>query len=142
MLASSSALPRAKNIFASVSRQWPRFRDRIWAKTAMGPGGNSVPGPSAQYSAVTFSASVRSAVSSTAVWISAVLKEPSGFFGGPGTLYCNGEMRENEAILPQCGVSGLWTPPPQLVASGAGSGTHRGCQYQRLLALFHWFFGE
>src|SRR5215207_9463684 len=59
MLASMSALPRAKNNLASVSRLWPRLRDRTWVISAQWPGGNSDLGPSAQYSAVTFWRSLR-----------------------------------------------------------------------------------
>jgi hypothetical protein len=72
MLASIRALPRVKNILASVSTVWPRLRDSTWANTARWPGGNSVFGPSAQYSAVTLPLSVRSEVSLYACWISAV----------------------------------------------------------------------
>src|SRR5215211_2829049 len=39
MLASMSALPKAKNTLASVSRLWPRRRDRTWVIRAQWPGG-------------------------------------------------------------------------------------------------------
>ena len=73
MPASISALPSAKNIFTSVSRLKWFLRDRASANSAMCPGGNAVPGPSAQYSAVTFLRSVRLLVSARAWAMSAVL---------------------------------------------------------------------
>src|SRR5215211_4402738 len=70
MLASSRALPSAKNSLTSRSRLLLRMRDRAWANVAMCPGGSSVWGPSAQYSALTFWASVRLEVSRRAVSMS------------------------------------------------------------------------
>ena len=48
MLASSSALPRAKNPLALTSRLRPPAREAAWATIAQCPGGSSDPGPSAQ----------------------------------------------------------------------------------------------
>jgi hypothetical protein len=48
MLASRSALPRAKNPLALVSRPSPPAREAAWAIIAQCPGGSSEPGPSAQ----------------------------------------------------------------------------------------------
>src|SRR6266511_1829352 len=110
MLESSSAVPSAKNIFASVSTVLPRFRERAWANTPAWPGGNSVRGPSAQYSALAFLTSSRLLVSASTVSMSVGLQQlPSGLFGGPGTLYWIAERDANGVILPHCGVSGFWT---------------------------------
>jgi len=51
MLASSSALLRAKNSLASWPRVWPRRRATSWAIRFQWPGGVTLPGPSAQYQA-------------------------------------------------------------------------------------------
>ena len=48
MLASSSALLRAKNPLALASRVSPPAREAAWATIAQCPGGSSEPGPSAQ----------------------------------------------------------------------------------------------
>jgi hypothetical protein len=56
-------LPSAKNSLTSWSTVSLRMRDNASLKVTMWPGGNAVPGPSAQYSAVTFWASVRLEVS-------------------------------------------------------------------------------
>src|SRR4030095_14248183 len=109
MLESSIALPSAKNSLVSVSRLWPRFRERAWANTAVWPGGNSVRGPSAQYSALAFLTSSRLLVSARAVSMSVGLQQvPSGFLGGPGTLYWIADSDANGGMLAHCGVSGRW----------------------------------
>src|SRR5215211_4548643 len=86
MPASSTALLSTKNILASVSRLWPRLRDRACAITAQWPGGNSDLGPSAQYSAIIFLVSVRLLVSARAVSMSFGSNEPSASCGGPGGM--------------------------------------------------------
>src|SRR5688500_9840879 len=85
MPASRTAWPSTKNILASVSMLWRFLREMACAITAQWPGGNSDPGPSAQYSAVIFLASVRLLVSSRAVTMSlgSYWLVP-GSFGGPG----------------------------------------------------------
>ena len=72
MPASIIAFPTRKNSLTSVSSEWPFLREMAWANSAVWPGGNSDLGPSAQYSAVAFSWSVRLAASSMAMGRSAV----------------------------------------------------------------------
>ena len=94
MLASMSALPRAKNNLASVSRLWPRLRDRTWVISAQWPGGNSDLGPSAQYSAVTFWRSLRFEVKAARLSMclgSKLFRSRSG----PGTANWKGELSAN-----------------------------------------------
>src|SRR6266704_2773314 len=108
MPASSSALPSTKNILTSVSRLSPRLRDRACAITAQWPGGNSVPGPSAQYSAIIFLVSERLLVSARAVSMSFGSYEPSASFGGPGGTNWLGAVSANEVTFFHCGVYGFW----------------------------------
>src|SRR5829696_4699885 len=62
MLASSSALVTPKNTLASTSRVCLSRRLSHWANTPQCPGGVSLPGPSSQYWAMTFWASVKLAL--------------------------------------------------------------------------------
>ena len=70
MAASSRAAVRAKNSGASSSRPWPSLTDTCWASRHQWPGGVSLPGPSAQYSAIALCSSVSTALSarSWAAW--------------------------------------------------------------------------
>ncbi len=90
MLASSSALPSAKKSLTSWSAVLPFIREKACANSAMCPGGNSVFGPSAQYSAFTFCASDRLELSASSLSMSAVawVCVPSAF--GPGSANCGG----------------------------------------------------
>src|SRR5215211_2665725 len=142
--ASITALPSVKKNLTSLSRLMPRFRHRYCPNTAMCPGGNTEPGPSAQYSAVTFflslvalSGPLRS-VSARAAVMSAVV------LGGGGILVSNANCDANGLMLPHCGVVGACCGGPGFVSGGlhvAVSGTHSGCQRQGSVGSHHCLVG-
>src|SRR4030095_2623459 len=91
MLASISALPMPKNSLTSWSRVLSRMRDRAWAKLAMWPGGNAVPGPSAQYSALALWRTLRLELTLSSESMSFGSQQvPFLSFGGPGSTNWGG----------------------------------------------------
>jgi hypothetical protein len=124
MLASITALPRAKNSFTSSSRLSPRLRDIAWANSAQCPGGNSEWGPSAQYSALIRLGSSRFSVSCSRLMMSSGDQSPLGSLGGPGTSRPNWDVMPNGITSAHWGVRARWGLP-------VPSGTRSGCQRQR-----------
>src|SRR5215203_3197414 len=103
MLASISALPKAKNSLASVSRLLPRLRDRTWVISAQWPGGNSERGPSAQNSAVTFWRSVRFEVRASRLSM-CLGSKPLWSRSGPRVVNWKEDLSANALTLDHCGV--------------------------------------
>jgi hypothetical protein len=108
MPASNSALLRAMNTLASVSRPWWSRRDTHWANRFQWPGGVSEPGGSSQYSAMTFWVSVRPALY-VSCWSTSLRKASLGLpfktvTAGPWSgRNWSAEVSAKGATLPQWG---------------------------------------
>jgi hypothetical protein len=123
MLASIWALAIAKNSLASRSRLWPRARETAWANRHQCPGGVSLCGPSAQYSARTFCRSVRVALCRR-VSVTSWSSSSSVVSVGPGGRNWFGEVSAKGVTVPQWGVRYFWTTMLPLP-----SGWRSGCQW-------------
>src|SRR5829696_8179085 len=122
MLASSSAPARAKVSLALWSRSYPRARQAAPANRIQWPGGVSLWGPSAQYSARTLVRSVRVALM-VRVSVTSSSSSPRVLYSGPGGGNWLGEVRANGVTWPHWGVEYVWT-----TVAPVASTYRRGCQ--------------